>query len=202
VAGKIRGYRPADREAVVELAIRAWAPVFASLEEVLGREMFRRLHGDSWEDFQRAAVRGVLDDPEMRAWVAEAGTAEAGVAVTGFVAARTDAERRLGEIVMVAVDPGRQGRGIGGELTEFATEWLREQGMRVPWWKPGAIRGTRRRGMCTSGPGTGCCRWRATSRSCERPGGRRRTVGGGWEDGCHEWGVAAGDRGRGSGRAV
>jgi ribosomal protein S18 acetylase RimI-like enzyme len=116
---------------VVELAIRAWAPVFASLEEVLGREMFRRLHGDSWEDFQRAAVRGVLADPEMRAWVAEAGTAEAGVAVAGFVAARADPEQRLGEIVMVAVDPGRQGRGIGGELTEFATGWLRNQGMRV-----------------------------------------------------------------------
>ncbi len=59
---QIRAYRPDDGEAVVELAIRAWGPVFASLERVLGREMFVRLHGESWEDFQREAVRGVLAD--------------------------------------------------------------------------------------------------------------------------------------------
>jgi GNAT superfamily N-acetyltransferase len=126
VERQIRAYQPADREAVVELAIRAWGPVFASLERVLGREMFGRLHGDSWEDFQREAVRGVLADPGMTVWVAEAEAA-----VAGFVAAQVDAERLIGEIVMVAVDPGWQGRGAGGALTEFATEWLREQGMRV-----------------------------------------------------------------------
>src|ERR1700744_1028212 len=115
----IRRYQPADSEAVVELALRAWGPVFASLEQVLGREMFVRLHGDSWEDFQREAVRGVLADSGMTVWVAEA---EAVVA--GFVAAQVDAERLLGEIVMVAVDPAQQGRGAGGALTEFATEWL------------------------------------------------------------------------------
>lgn len=62
VERQIRAYQPADSEAVVELTIRAWGPVFASLR-VLGREMFGRLHGDSWEDFQREAVRGVLADP-------------------------------------------------------------------------------------------------------------------------------------------
>jgi GNAT superfamily N-acetyltransferase len=126
MAGGIRPCRPADQVAVAELAIRAWAPVFASLEQVLGREMFRRLHGESWEDFQREAVRGVLGDPGMSVWVAEDGAA-----VAGFVAAQVDAERLIGEIVMVAVDPERQGRGTGGVLTEFATGWLREQGMRV-----------------------------------------------------------------------
>src|ERR1700760_1065286 len=74
----IRKCRQADAGPVGERAIRAWAPVFASLEEVLGPEMFRRLHGDSWEDFQRAAVRGGLADPQMRAWGAEAGAALAG----------------------------------------------------------------------------------------------------------------------------
>ena len=122
----MRAYRADDAEAVVELAIRAWGPVFASLERVLGREMFRRLHGDSWEDFQRAAVRGVLADPGTTVWVAETGAA-----VAGFVAAQVDADRLIGEIVMVGVDPGSQGQGLGGSLTELATGWLREQGMRV-----------------------------------------------------------------------
>lgn len=62
----------------------------------------------------------------MNVWVAEAGAA-----VAGFVAAQVDAERLIGEIVMVAVDPGWQGRGDGGALTEFATRWLQKQGMRV-----------------------------------------------------------------------
>jgi GNAT superfamily N-acetyltransferase len=123
---EIRPYRASDVTAVVELAIRAWGPVFASLEEVLGREMFTRLHGSSWEDYQRDAVRGVLADPGMSAWVAEADGA-----VAGFVTATVNRERRLGEIVMVAVDPDRQGAGIGGALTRLATQWLREQGMRV-----------------------------------------------------------------------
>jgi hypothetical protein len=38
----------------------------------------------------------------MSVWVAEDGTA-----VAGFVAARVDGERLIGEIVMMAVDPER-----------------------------------------------------------------------------------------------
>jgi N-acetylglutamate synthase-like GNAT family acetyltransferase len=49
------------------------------------------------------AVREVLADEATRAWVAED---DAGVA--GFVAATFfDPERKLGEIVMLAVDPGQ-----------------------------------------------------------------------------------------------
>jgi ribosomal protein S18 acetylase RimI-like enzyme len=39
----------------------------------------------------------------------------------GFVAAGVaDAERLIGEVVMVAADPAAQRRGIGGALTEHA----------------------------------------------------------------------------------
>ena len=34
------------------LSLRAWAPVFASMEQVLGHEIFARLHGDDWRDYQ------------------------------------------------------------------------------------------------------------------------------------------------------
>jgi hypothetical protein len=106
---QIRPYRPAGQDSVVELAIRAWAPVFASLERVLGQEMFVRLHGSNWEDFQRKAVRGVLADPAMHVWAAAGGTE-----VVGFVAAALNSERLLGEIVMLATDPVHQGRAWGG----------------------------------------------------------------------------------------
>jgi GNAT superfamily N-acetyltransferase len=121
----IREYRPQDAEPVVALSLRAWAPVFASLEQVLGREIFVRLHGD-WRPYQERAVREVLADPAVQVWVAEAGRG-----VVAFVAATRHAERLLGEITMLAVDPDEQDQGIGTALTGWATDWLRASGMRV-----------------------------------------------------------------------
>ena len=121
----IREYRPQDEEPVVELSLRAWAPVFASLERTLGDEVFARLHAD-WRHDQATAVRSTLGDAGTRAWVAEAERR-----VLGFVAAAIDRERGLGEISMLAVDPGDQRRGVGSALTEVATHWLRETGARV-----------------------------------------------------------------------
>jgi GNAT superfamily N-acetyltransferase len=122
---RIRNYRPDDEEPVVQLSLRAWAPVFASLEQVLGREIAARLHGD-WRKYQADAVRDTLADHVVRTWVAEG---ERGV--VAFAAATLHRERLIGEITMLAVDPGAQGHGIGTGLTEFATGWLREAGMRV-----------------------------------------------------------------------
>jgi predicted aldo/keto reductase-like oxidoreductase len=65
----IRSYPAPDEEAVIALSLRAWAPVFASLEEALGSELFGRLHPD-WRQDQENAVRAVLTDPAMRVWVA------------------------------------------------------------------------------------------------------------------------------------
>ena len=121
----IRSYEPDDEDAVVELSLRAWAPVFASMESILGSELSARLHGD-WRTHQASAVRETLAKPGMRVWVAEQS------AVVGFVAAWiADPERKIGEIYMLAVDPASQVRGVGTALTEHATRWLREAGMRV-----------------------------------------------------------------------
>lgn len=123
---QIREYRPADEQAVVDLSLRAWAPVFASLERILGHEIFVRLHGD-WRRFQEAAVRGELADGAAHVWVAETSRG-----VIGFVTATLrDPERKLGEIGMLAVEPDEKDRGAGTALTEFATDWLRSSGMRV-----------------------------------------------------------------------
>ena len=122
---QIRGYRPADEESVVALSLRAWAPVFLSLERVLGATIFRRLHPD-WRVDQDKAVRTVLADPAMQLWVAETPPRTA-----GFVAAKLDRDSLVGELYMLAVDPGAQQEGIGTALTETATDWLRTSGMRI-----------------------------------------------------------------------
>ncbi len=132
---EIRDYGADDEEAVVWLSLRAWAPVFSSTRRVVGDEIFVRLHGD-WRCYQEKSVVSALSDEAMRVWVADVGAAP-----VGFVAATLHPERLLGEIWMLAVDPDHQSRGIGTALTETATEWLRDSGMRVAMVETGGDAG-------------------------------------------------------------
>jgi ribosomal protein S18 acetylase RimI-like enzyme len=125
VSAHVREYIPADEAGIVELSLRAWAPVFKSIRSVLGQEINDLLVGD-WERHQAAEVRSVLADGGNRVWVVEHGGR-----VVGFVAARCDQDQGIGEITMLAVDPPEQRRGVGTELTDVATNWLRSSGMRV-----------------------------------------------------------------------
>jgi ribosomal protein S18 acetylase RimI-like enzyme len=124
---RIRPLEDRDTEAVVDLSLRAWAPVFASLERVLGADIFGRMHPD-WREDQRRAVEDVLAAKKGQVWVAEIGAST----VVGFVSVGIfDAERSVGEISMLAVDPDHQGGGIGTALTEFALDRLKDAGMAV-----------------------------------------------------------------------
>ena len=111
---------------MVDLSLRAWAPVFASLEKAAGSEIFGRLHPD-WREDQRRAVEDVCASQQTRVWVAEVEGA-----TVGFVATEVyDPKRSMGEISMLAVDPDYQGAGIGTALTEFALDRLKDAGMKV-----------------------------------------------------------------------
>lgn len=78
---RIRNYGDDDLEAIVALSLRAWEPVFASLEHALGAELFKRLRGD-WRQGQSAAVYQILGGGAARVWIAEAQGQ-----LAGFVAA-------------------------------------------------------------------------------------------------------------------
>ena len=121
---EVRDYDPGDSDAVVALSLRAWAPVFASLEGVLGG-LFARLHPD-WRADQERAVREACAEPGMRVWVAQTAGA-----VAGFAAARLDRSADLGELYMIAVDPAHQRRGAASLLTDRALSWMRENGVRT-----------------------------------------------------------------------
>jgi hypothetical protein len=69
---RIRSFDDRDAEAVVDLSLRAWAPVFASLERVLGSDIIERLHPD-WREDQRRAVEDDGEDLDMRLVSALAG---------------------------------------------------------------------------------------------------------------------------------
>jgi GNAT superfamily N-acetyltransferase len=121
---RVRRYEPIDHDAVIELSLRAWAPVFDSLRRVLGPSgVFDVLHPD-WRESQRRAVAGVLDDAATAVWAAVLDGA-----VAGFVAATVREE--YGEVVMLAVDPPAQRRGVGSALTRAALDWIAGQGAAV-----------------------------------------------------------------------
>lgn len=117
----IRPYDAADREAVVRLALRAWAPVFESIERALDPEVYRE-HYPDWRVTQREAVEAAC--AETAVWVAVVDRA-----VAGFSALKLHRADRMGEIYMIAVDPDFQRRGIAKALTAHAMEQFREAGM-------------------------------------------------------------------------
>ena len=129
----IRLARPEDDEELLSLASRAWEPVFASVNEVLGGELARLLHGEDWRNHHAAETREILDSDSTTKWVADLD----GKCV-GFVAARVvDPVRRIGEVRIVGVDPAAQRGGIGSALIRHAEVWLHEQGMAVAFMGTG-----------------------------------------------------------------
>jgi ribosomal protein S18 acetylase RimI-like enzyme len=113
----IRPFAEADLAPLVDLSLRAWAPVFASIERQLaGSGVFELQHPD-WRADRRAAVESAGRDTDVL-------VAEVDGAVAGFVAT-TRREDDLGEIHMIAVDPDHQRRGAGRALTRAALERLR-----------------------------------------------------------------------------
>ncbi|QQQ76376.1 GNAT family N-acetyltransferase [Saccharothrix sp. 6-C] len=115
----IRPLTADDIGAVVELSLRAWAPVFDSFRAALGVAIYTALFPD-WESSQARAVEDVCRDDATAVWVADRLDR-----AVGFVAVRVGD----GEIHMPAVDPDHQRQGIGSALTSFAVERLREAGV-------------------------------------------------------------------------
>jgi mycothiol synthase len=110
---------------ILELSLRAWAPVFTSIEKAMDAEVYQHFHPD-WRESQRKAVEAACTADDTDAWVA----LEDG-GVVGFVVVKPHAEDDMGEIYMLAVDPNQQGRGIGTALMKYAMAWMKERGMAV-----------------------------------------------------------------------
>ena len=122
----IREFRKDDLGAIVEFSLRAWEPVFASLRQVLGDDLFLRLHPD-WKEDQAEAVRSACTNEERDVFVAVVDGRP-----VGFVAVALDAfHEGMGLIDIIGVDPDYQRRGIGSRLTEFATKHMSSRGMDI-----------------------------------------------------------------------
>ena len=132
---QIQPYDPKQLAAVVRLSLRAWAPVFDSLQKVMDFDVYREFYPD-WRISQQKAVEEVCAARDTKVWVA----IEAGSTV-GFVAVKFHSESRMGEIYMIAVDPDHQRGGVGTALTDLALDRMRDAGMSVAMVETGGDSG-------------------------------------------------------------
>lgn len=122
---EIKPFDDSRRDAVIRLSLRAWEPVFDSIESVMDPDVYRELHPD-WRVTQRNAVESACADADVHIWIAEEGSR-----TVGFVALKLDEENRMGEIYMIAVEPRNQRSGVATALTDHALRWFRAKGMSV-----------------------------------------------------------------------
>lgn len=122
-APTIRPLESSDLDAVLDLSIAAWQPVFDSFAAILGSPLFDYLHPPDWRTYQRANVRRTCEDDEIDAFVVGADDR----AVAGYVALAYDLELRMGVVEQIAVHPAQQRHGYAQALMEFATEQFRNK---------------------------------------------------------------------------
>jgi ribosomal protein S18 acetylase RimI-like enzyme len=132
---QIEAYAPCHLDAVIRLSLRAWTPVFDSLQNVMNADLYRAFYPNQWRVSQQKAVEEVCAAEDTNVWVAisaernSEGTDEG--LIVGFVAVKLHSEDSMGEIYMVAVDPDFQGHGIGSALIEFALVQMKNAGMSI-----------------------------------------------------------------------
>lgn len=120
----IRPFEPADTQALIELSIRAWAPVFAKMQPAVSDYVYAAFYPDGWEQRQRADVAAILESDAQNIRVAVDGDT-----LLGWVGIRLHPEDRMGEIHIIATDPAHQRKGVAAALMDHAFAEMRAAGM-------------------------------------------------------------------------
>jgi GNAT superfamily N-acetyltransferase len=120
----IRAFTAGDVEALVQISLAAWVPVFDSFGRILGPEIFPRLYPD-WRKSQEEGVVFTCNNTAS----ANILVAEVDEGVVGFLAYELKGE--TGEVLLLAVHPEYQNRGIGTELNIVALQQMKAAGMRL-----------------------------------------------------------------------
>jgi ribosomal protein S18 acetylase RimI-like enzyme len=131
----IRPLAASDVDQLVDVAVRAWAPLHASMASVLGEDLNRRVYPD-WAASQAEDVRTTCADPGVQVSVAADEQT-----LLGFVSVVIDSAARSGEMDMIAVDPTAQRQGLARALTEHALTQMRAAGCTLAHVATGADAG-------------------------------------------------------------
>ncbi len=120
----IRAFVDSDLAVIVELSLLAWGPVFGSLEKVLGPRVFPILYPD-WRKTQAEGVAGACKATDKYHTL----VAELAGRVVGSIAYELKGD--TGEVVLLAVHPEFQRRGIATQLNQAALDAMKAAGMKM-----------------------------------------------------------------------
>ena len=120
----IVAFEPRHEAALIDLSLRAWAPVFQKLEPAVQPYVFQNFYPQGWAARQTADIREFLRAEGERAFVA----VEKDL-VLGWVGVRLHPHDRMGEIYILAVDPACQGRGVATALMNHAMAVMLRAGL-------------------------------------------------------------------------
>lgn len=115
-----------DHDAIVQLSLAAWEPVFRSFEQVLGRGIYTLIWPD-WQVSQSNVVESVFKDREKFITL----VAEVDGVVAGFLTYELKLEEKQGEVYLLAVHPEYQNCGVGTALNNAALDQMKESGMKL-----------------------------------------------------------------------
>ena len=118
----IRDYKASDKEALKDITLRAWKPVFEGLEKSISPDIYEVFVPD-WQAEQIRSLNTVCDDDNIDMIVAEIDNH-----ICGFSAISYHPEDFLGQVYMIGVDPDVQQRGVGTALMEESLKLIRNAG--------------------------------------------------------------------------
>jgi ribosomal protein S18 acetylase RimI-like enzyme len=121
-----RPFAKQDLQAIVQLSLLAWEPVFTAWEKILGPQLYPLAIYPDWRKGQQDVVEKVCQDEDITTWVAAVDGR-----VVGFVSYQLDHEKEVGEVQMLAVHPEFQNQGIGTDLNRFALKKMKKGGMKL-----------------------------------------------------------------------
>lgn len=123
---RIRKFIDSDIDAIIELSLLAWEPIFISFKQILSPKIYSILYPD-WRKSQREGVVSCCSDKEKYSTL----VAERQKQVVGFLVYELKKEEQTGEVILLAVHPEHQNNGIGTKLNERALEEMKAAGMKI-----------------------------------------------------------------------
>lgn len=114
------------REKVLSLVIEAWEPVFSKTRDDVPGFVYDNFWPNGWQLRQYAEVGALLDAKPEEFWLAVENDV-----LLGFVGVSIHKDDLMGEIVIIAVDPRFQRRGVGRSLMDFAETHIKDHGMKM-----------------------------------------------------------------------
>ncbi len=164
VHGANQAVRSEQRAAVLELSVRAWAPVFPLTRSAVPEYVYDSFYPDGWKARQLADMAiGLDEEPE------NVDLAFDGEALDGWACTRLHPEDHMAELHVLAVDPHRQRQGVGSALVGRVYDRARAAGMRMFMVETAATPVMLPPGRSMSQPASSGGPSRATSKRCREP---------------------------------